>query len=201
MHKSVILALTICKKVKKITALFFLLIFMFNLFGYRIFLTQMQKKADQQLEARLDNDSYDDAQLVELKVPLNLPYTNSYSGYARCDGQIDISGTLYKYVKRKIVNDTLYLMCIPNTQAMHFEVVKNDFFKMVNDLGMNKNSQKSSDSKNISKNQQSDYDQYSFSINILLQCNDGDRLWFSGKGGSPVTSVHTAKGQPPDLFI
>jgi len=110
--------------VKKITALFLVLIFLFNLFGYRIFLNQMQKIADQKLVANLDNNAYDDSQLMELKVPLNLPYTNSNVEYVRCDGEISINGLLYKYVKRKIADDTLYLMCIPNRQVMHIENVK-----------------------------------------------------------------------------
>lgn len=161
----------------------------------------MQKIADQKLVANLDNNAYDNSQLMELKVPLNLPYTNSNVEYVRCDGEISINGLLYKYVKRKIADDTLYLMCIPNRQVMHIENVKNDFFEMVNDLGLNKHSNKSSDSKNISKNQQSDYDQYAFSITIVSQSNCYHSLWFTTKSENPITSVYTAKGQPPDLFI
>ncbi len=201
LRKSAILAAYELPKVKKIAALFLLLIFMFNLFGYRIFLAQMLKIADRKLEAKFDNNAYDNSQLMELKVPLSLPYTNSHTDYVRCDGEIDINGVPYKYVKRKIVNDTLYLMCIANTQAIHIENIKNDFFKMVNDLGPNKNSKKGTETKSISKSQQSDYDQYTFSITIASRSSCCHDLWFTAKSKNLITSVYTAKGQPPDLFI
>ena len=94
----------------------------------------MQHKASDQLEVRLDKSLYDESQLIELKVPMNLPYQTNWSAYQRFDGEIEVDGIMYKYVKRKVANDTLYLMCIPNTKKMRLETAKNDFFKLSNDL-------------------------------------------------------------------
>ncbi|HEX7457204.1 MAG TPA: hypothetical protein VF301_02115, partial [Ginsengibacter sp.] len=103
---------------KKVAALFFIALFLFNLFGYRLVVQYMQQKVSNQLEASLDKNLYSDAQLIELKVPMNLPYQTNWSAYQRYDGEIEVDGIMYKYVKRKVANDTLYLMCIPNTKKM-----------------------------------------------------------------------------------
>ena len=127
----------------------------------------MQQKLNDQLEARLDNNAYDESQLIELKIPIHLPYQTSWSSYQRYDGEIEINGILYNYVKRKLANDTLVLMCIANTKKMHLETAKDDFFKISNDLMQNNNSKKSGNSKSAFKNLQSEYDQYSFVLNTL----------------------------------
>ena len=90
----------------------------------------MQQKTDKKLEARLDNHSYDESQLIELKIPINVAYQTTWTSYQRCDGEITIDGIMYKYVKRKLTNDTLYLMCIPNSAKMRLEVAKNNVFKI-----------------------------------------------------------------------
>ena len=93
-----------------------------------------QVKADQQLEARLDVDDYDISQLIELKVPLNMPYQLNRTDFERVDGEIVIEGILYKYVKRRVFNDSLILLCLPNEQKMKIEGAKKNFFSLVNDL-------------------------------------------------------------------
>src|SRR5450432_1602469 len=136
------------------------------MFGYRLVVNYMQQKLNDQLEARLDNNAYDESQLVELKIPIHLPYQTSWSSYQRFNGEIEINGILYKYVKRKVANDTLFLICIANTKKMHLQTAKDDFFKISNDL-QNNNSKKSGSSRITFKNLQGEYDRHSFVLNTL----------------------------------
>ena len=106
---------------KKLAAILLLAILIFNWIGYRFVVDYLQHKSDRQLEARLDKNQYDESQLVELKVPIHLPYQTSWAAYERYDGEIALNGTLYKYVERKLSDDTLYLKCLPNTKKMHLE--------------------------------------------------------------------------------
>jgi hypothetical protein len=187
--------------VKKVTALFFITLFLFNLFGYRIVVQYMQQKASSQLEAKLDRNLYDESQLLELKVPVNLPYQTNWSAYQRFDGEIEVDGIMYKYVKRKVANDTLYLMCIPNTKKMSLETAKNDFFKLSNDLTQNNNSKKSDNSKTISfKSLQGEYDQYSFVLNALSAYNNNTNSRPPMNSGNLISSPHISPEQPPDLL-
>jgi hypothetical protein len=68
-----------------------------------------------------------------LKVPLHLPYYNSSGTTERVDGEIEIDGTHYNYVKRQVSNDTLYLYCIPNTAKTKLRNAQADFSKQACD--------------------------------------------------------------------
>ena len=161
----------------------------------------LQQKADAQLEASLDNNSYDDSQLVELKVPINVPYQTNWAAFQRFDGEVEINGILYKYVKRKVVNDTLYVMCIPNTKKMHLQSAKDDFFKISNDLIQNNNSKKSDNSKsNTFKNQLSDYIQSLSSVNNNSLA-DSQSFWLPVKFQNTLSSPHISPEQPPDVNL
>lgn len=102
----------------------------------------MQERKDSQLEAKFDNNSYDESQLIEIRVPLNLPYQNNWSAFERYDGEINVQGVLYKYVKRKVENNELVLLCYPNSDKMHLLNARDEFFKLANDFQQHNDSKK-----------------------------------------------------------
>ena len=134
-------------------------ILFFNWYGYQLLTNYWQQRADARLEARLDKNEYDESQLLSVKIPT--PTTLAYSlsnydgaaGFQRVNGQIDIGGVRYQYVKRRIYKDSLELLCIPNETAIKLQQVKNDFFRQVNDLQQQNQGKKSpaSSLKDISK--------------------------------------------------
>ena len=95
----------------------------------------MQDKASLQLESRLDRHQYDESQLISLKVPITqLAYYINSAAFERVDGQIEIDGVPYQYVKRRIYNDSLELLCIPNQTVQKLRLSRDDYFKLVNDI-------------------------------------------------------------------
>ena len=94
-------------------------------------------QSDKELELRADKNQYSDDELTEIKMPLNLPYMISSSGYERVDGQVTINGIYYNYVKRKVYNDTLYLMCLPNKDKTKFYSARNDYANKVQNVPVN----------------------------------------------------------------
>jgi hypothetical protein len=133
---------------RKTAAILLLTILLFNWVGYRFFSDFLQHRADLQLEARIDKNDYENDRLVEIRIPLNLPYQANWQSFERFDGEIDVDGVHYKYVKRKIYNDSLILLCLPNEDKQNIEKAKGDYFKIVNDI--NSGSQKKSDNNNVS---------------------------------------------------
>ena len=110
-------------------------ILFFNWYGYQLLSAYLQDRADGQLEAILDTNGYNESQLISLKVPVNsLSYYNSSTRFERVDGQIEVGGIQYKYVKRRLYGDSLELLCVPNHTAMTLQTARNDFFRQVNDL-------------------------------------------------------------------
>ncbi len=124
---------------RSIACILALTILLFNWFGYRLLISVMETRADQQLEAQFDENKYDESQLVSIKIPVRyLPYFSNSSSFERVDGQIEIKGVQYKYVKRRIYNDSLEMLCIPNHMAMKLQTAQNEFFKFSNDLQQEK---------------------------------------------------------------
>jgi hypothetical protein len=60
----------------------------FNWYGYRIVTTILTKDADKQLEVQLDNQQYDETQLIEIRIALNVPYQNDQAEFERHYGEI-----------------------------------------------------------------------------------------------------------------
>ncbi len=96
----------------------------------------LDQKIDQKLEAGL----YDENELLEIRVPISLPYQSNWSDFESYSGELEWRGAYYKFVKRKITNDTLILLCISNEAKMRLTEAKSRFFELVNDLNANQNS-------------------------------------------------------------
>ncbi|MDO6430997.1 hypothetical protein Q4E93_10390 [Flavitalea sp. BT771] len=110
-------------------------IFLFNWVGYRLVSNFMQQQATRQMEEQLNNSQYDESQLISLKVPItHLSYYNCSSTFERVDGQIEINGIPYQYVKRRICNDSLELRCIPNQMALRLRLSRDEYFRTINDI-------------------------------------------------------------------
>lgn len=104
---------------------------------------------------QLDSNNYSESELVSLKVPANLPYYACSKSYERIDGQIEINGVHYNYVKRRFYNDSLEYLCIPNKIKIRLNSAQNEFFKLVNDI--QHSSQKKSDNNTTCKNLLTEY--------------------------------------------
>lgn len=122
---------------KRLAAILLMGILGFNWCGYQLLTAYLEGRADEQLEARLDDNRYDDSQLLSVKVASHLSYSMPSLQFERVDGQVEVGGVLYKYVKRRIYNDSVELLCIPNHAAMNLRTAKNNFFQLVNDLQHN----------------------------------------------------------------
>ena len=127
----------IFNNLKKIAAILLLSLMVFNLAGYRWLFSAIEKKATANLEQKISAGNYSDEQLVEIRIPLNMPYYTD-KDYENVYGETDLNGEHYRYVKRKVSGNTLYLMCLPNKEKTSIASVKNEFTKAVNDIPGNK---------------------------------------------------------------
>ncbi len=124
-----------CSRLKTVTAILLIGILVFNWFGYRLLTFYMQEKASSDLTDQLIDNKYDETQLVSVKVPITtLAYYQNSKEFEWIDGKIEIAGVQYKYVKRRIYNDSLEVLCIPDQTAIRLKAVRNDFFRFANDI-------------------------------------------------------------------
>ncbi len=103
--------------------------------GYHLVADYFSQQADLQMQAQLNDNQYSEAELISIKVPATLPpYTESSAVFEHMEGSIDIKGVNYRYVKRRFLNDTLELLCIPNMQKISINNARDEFFKLANDF-------------------------------------------------------------------
>jgi hypothetical protein len=126
---------------KRVFSILLICLLLFNWFGYRLLISFIESKDNIRMEMQLDKNNFDESQLISIKIPMRyLPYSTGSSAFERVDGQIEIEGIPYKYVKRRLYNDSLEMLCIPNKTAMKWQNAKNEYFRFANDLQHEKKS-------------------------------------------------------------
>ena len=179
---------------KKSAAIILLALFGFNLFGYKLLINLLEQQASISLQHRLDLDQYDNNNLVEIKVPVSLPYLSNWTDFEKYQGETVINGIHYKYVKRRLVNDTLILLCVRNETKDQLKSAQSDYFKQVNDL--QGNNKKSGERDHQTKSPLNDY-----LIKELISLNQYDFTFTTHH--SPYNkqlsfAVHLVNEQPPE---
>jgi hypothetical protein len=176
-----------------------LALLLFNWFGYRVLTSFLEERASNRLEISVSNNDYDESRLISIKIPVSyLLYYSIPKIFERVDGQVEIQGVEYRYVKRRIHNDSLELLCISNPALMKLKAASIEIFRFVNDL-YHEGSDKSDNSHHGSSKSFSP-DKYT-----LITTNSLD------KPGFPLPAIHshylpgisshhpTVDEQPPEI--
>lgn len=119
---------------KRLTAIFFLLIFLFNTGGYYLAFLAIKQHAKENLLERLNASQYSKEESVVFTIPFSLPYPVSDGSYERVHGDFEYAGEYYKLVKQKLVNDTLFIVCVKDREAKHIEETLSDYARSANNL-------------------------------------------------------------------
>lgn len=186
---------------KQFATISLLLLLCFNWFGYRLLSDFLQQKADNRLEAKLDSEQYDPSQLIEIRVPINLPYHNDWDQFERFNGEIVLEGILYKYVKRKVEKGELVLLCLPNNEKQMLASARDQFFQLVNDIqqtSKGKTSEKGNPSttKNILSDYQPENNQWA------IPSPEGTGIIFSHFLSRHIDPIYTESPEkPPEISL
>jgi hypothetical protein len=128
---------------------------LFNVFGYRFVFSYLEKKASLALTESIETKSFDKNNLIEIKTDLHMPYVSD-KDYETAYGETVIKGVQYQYVKRKIENNVLYLMCLPNEEKVVLAETKINIEKNNAQTG-NTNSKEKNPVQKIIKSKQIEY--------------------------------------------
>lgn len=129
---------------------------LFNMVGYRFVFTMLDNIASEKQDARIDAGDYNEAYLIEIKVPLNMPYQERVTEFERHYGEITVDGVVYTYVKMKVDHNELILKCIPDLSRQQIKNSENSLAKANSSQDMENTGKKHHTS--FSKNVISDYD-------------------------------------------
>jgi hypothetical protein len=184
---------------KKAAAILLIAILAFNWYGYRIVTTLLADKADEKLVARIDREDYDESQLIEVKVALNMPYQNEQADFERHYGEMEINGKYYTYVKRKVQGGYLILKCIPNADKEKIRSANNDYFKVTNGLDGNQPDKKQNNSGNFAKNFWSEYDDRETDYSIAMYAAVSQHT-YAPDISFLTSNIDSGPAQPPELI-
>ncbi len=183
---------------KQAAAIFLLTIFSFNIFGYRIVYNYLAGKADTRLELALDKEAYDDADLISIKQPTNLPYYSNSKSFERLDGEVNINGTIYKYVKCRVYNDSLEMLCIPHVSKMKIQNAKDEFSKLVNDFQQGGNKKKTDSQQKHGKIIVAEFEELQNENTVNIAALTAAKLFFYNTPIMPPAFFKPAE-RPPDF--
>lgn len=84
-------------------------------------------------EQKLDQSRFSEDELLSIKTKLNLPYYTGSARFERTYGTVSLHGVVYTYVKQRVYNDTLELLCLPDAVKTKLQSAKNEFSKSAAD--------------------------------------------------------------------
>ncbi len=86
----------------------------------------LQERSAQKLETLIDKEDYQEEELIEMRVQMNMPYQQRFTAFERHYGRISIEGKEYTYVKRKVEGDVLILKCLPDYASTRLQEIRNE---------------------------------------------------------------------------
>lgn len=102
---------------KRVLAIFLVLLHLLNVVGFYGVFSQLEVINNKRVKSRLDEDVYAGSDAITLRIPLSLPYSTSQQNYERVDGKFNHQGEVYRLVKQKLYNDTLYIVCVKDRKG------------------------------------------------------------------------------------
>lgn len=159
----------------------------------------LEKKAFKDLTVNIETKNFDENNLVEIKIALNMPYVSDKE-YETAYGETVLKGVHYQYVKRKIENNILYLMCLPNEAKIVLAETKTNIEKNNAEAG-NTNSKHKSPFQKILKSTQTEYVQnhYLYQLDFIEIKNSSCVL---NNRNTKLSSLFTSltPSQPPEYL-
>ena len=166
--------------------------------GYNFTIYYLQQQQTQVIQQKLNNTLYDEASLIEITVPLSLPYYNNWTEFERYDGQIEVDGITYTFVKRKIQDGQLILKCLPNNDQQKIKKQVSDWFAGANGFKNQPNDKNDSPFKNVTKTISSEYEVLQpcsiTSCNIIL-----NTTFYTANNSVLTTMPSKIAEQPPEV--
>ncbi len=166
---------------------------LFSMGGYTLLFNYFMHRSDVQLVNQMYDTRFNSAKLVEIKVAVNMPTQQDWSEYENVQGQVQVKGNYYNYVRLKLTRDTMYFLCLPNTVKDHLAKANGIAAKNSNDIPSTKKSHDSS------KKAEFGYD----NVYQVAQCNHSRFAQHlnlvSSTGFSALTNPYIeSPGKPPN---
>lgn len=172
-----------------------LVLLLFNLGGYMLLFQFFIYQSDRSINNRINNNRYKNSDLVEVKIPVHLAIQENWSEYEPISGQVQFKDNSYNYAQLRLTRDTMYLLCVPNTDKSRLINANIIYAKQVSDIPMNKKSHTPVTKKSISENE------YTYTTLLTRALIPATPIKTGYDYASPdiIKAALDVPGQPPDV--
>jgi hypothetical protein len=181
---------------KRFFAIVLLSVHLFYIGGYALVFQYCIHQSDVQMVKQIFDNKIDDKKLIEIKIPVNMPTIQDWTEYEEIVGQIQLKDAYYNYVRLKMTRDTMYFICMANTNKTRLVNANIITAKAISDIPLSKKGQ-APISKKI--NTLSEYNlqafKYYYSAEDLLLKHNSSPLTF--KLADPFIE---SPGKPPNFI-
>jgi hypothetical protein len=180
---------------KRLIAIALLSIHLFSMGGYALLFQYYIHQSDVKMVKEIFDNKVDNAKLIEIKIPVNMPTIQDWDEYEVITGQIQLKDAYYNYVRLRMTRDTMYFVCVPNTNKTRLVNANIITAKEINDVPISK---KGHDAAVKKVNTLSEYNIQAFQYNYVapeMQLKPNDKSIFV-KITDPFIS---SPGKPPNF--
>jgi len=128
-------------ELKRFFAIVLLSIHLFYMGGYALVFQYYIHESDVQMVKQLFDNKIDNAKLIEIKMPVNMPTIQDWTEYEEIVGQIQLKDAYYNYVRLKMTRDTMYFICVANTTKTRLVTANIITAKQISDVPFSKKGQ------------------------------------------------------------
>lgn len=122
-----------------------IILLLLNVFGYYGLFLGWKYRNDLSMIQKLDEENYNHAETITIKVAITVPYAADSRDFERVDGEFEHNGEFYRLVKQRLLRDTLYIVCVKDHENKKIHQALSSFAKTFSD----KHAEQPSDSKPI----------------------------------------------------
>jgi len=101
--------------------------------GYYGVFVGLKYKNDKDMILRLDAENYSESEEITIKVPISIPYAADSKSFERVNGKFEFKGELYRLVKQRLSQDTLYVVCVKDNKDKLIDEAITSFVKTFTD--------------------------------------------------------------------
>jgi Txe/YoeB family toxin of Txe-Axe toxin-antitoxin module len=118
---------------KRVITLGILFLFLLNAVGFYGIFLGVQFKIASEANRQFDEDQYTPSESISFQVPIAMPYSIEEQDFHRVTGEFEHQGEVYRLVKQKLHNDTLYIVCVKDTKSKKLNQALADYVKTFTD--------------------------------------------------------------------
>jgi len=162
--------------------------------GYTLAFQYFIHQSEVKIVKEIYENKVDSAKLVEIKIPVHLPGIHFGTEYNSVQGQLQLKGVFYNYLRYKVSPDTMSFICIANSVKTRLVSANLIIAKEINDVPISKRGHDASLKKvNFGIDYSIQLFNYKFSgFSTLLKANTRPISYLIN---SPIIELH---GKPPD---